>query len=420
MSCKDDNPDQRCKNRKFCGDYCWYHAPFPNFGRILKTHVDERQREGKQFCQETFHKECYPEKRELPPGDFNAFVKTTLLSPPAPASNAIAPEGPAEAVDPAITNAPQTSRASASAEWTVVKELGAGRHGKILAIMCPGHDNRARKVFHGDTTREANVLQRLQGHPNIVQLFDTCETHVDMELAQCDLYKALYVHDLPIPDCTFYELASALEHVHSHQLAHRDIKPNNVLLVMGHAKLCDFGSVCSMKDGKLQGSPSHGSPRWGAPEVYQGIDQTSMRDIWSLGCTYMDMLCRISPWFLPETLEHGQPLQGGSFAKWVRQQCLNGKCPYPEMFLAKAPEVVQRCMIVEAAKRPDLGELKALFEKGPVQKIADTSAERNALVGEWQAQNVSTDSKSYVASMVARTAKAFEDDNAIMDLMLRK
>ena len=124
----------------------------------------------------------------------------------------------------------------------------------------------------------------------------------------------------------------------------------------------------------------------------------------------MEMLCRISPWFLPETLEHGQTLQGGSFEKWVRQQCLNGKSPFPEMFLAEAPEVVRRCMNISAAERPALCELKEHFMKMPVLKIADTSAERDALVGEWQAQNV----------LLARTAKAFEDDNAIMGLMLSR
>src|SRR5205823_12187006 len=86
--------------------------------------------------------------------------------------------------------------------------------------------------------REIRVAARLQ-HPNIVPLFDSGETdgelyyvmpHVDGESLRSRLDRE---GRLPIDDVVHIlrEVATALAYAHEHGVIHRDIKPDNVLLV---------------------------------------------------------------------------------------------------------------------------------------------------------------------------------------------
>jgi serine/threonine protein kinase len=94
-------------------------------------------------------------------------------------------------------------------------------------------------------------------------------------------------------------LVSALKHVHSRGIVHCDVKGKNVLV--GHApglvKLADFGSGkdYSMFDSGAPISP-RGSPLWMAPEVVRGESQGPESDVWSLGCTIIEMVTGKPAW----------------------------------------------------------------------------------------------------------------------------
>ena len=75
---------------------------------------------------------------------------------------------------------------------------------------------------------------------------------------------------------------SALGHIHSHDMAHRDIKPENILLFSKQPfriKLADFGLAQDVSALATQ----CGTPRYAAPEIWQGTRYTPAVDIWSLG-----------------------------------------------------------------------------------------------------------------------------------------
>uniref|UniRef100_A0A8N4F7M4 Mitogen-activated protein kinase kinase kinase 18 n=1 Tax=Elaeis guineensis var. tenera TaxID=51953 RepID=A0A8N4F7M4_ELAGV len=97
-------------------------------------------------------------------------------------------------------------------------------------------------------------------------------------------------------------IARALHHLHSVAgLVHCDVKGRNVLVGLspGVAKLADFGSAtriphgCSMDANKQY---AQGTPLWMAPEVARGERPTPASDIWSLGCTVIEMLTGAQPW----------------------------------------------------------------------------------------------------------------------------
>ncbi|KAJ6692232.1 CCR4-NOT TRANSCRIPTIONAL COMPLEX SUBUNIT CAF120-RELATED [Salix purpurea] len=91
-------------------------------------------------------------------------------------------------------------------------------------------------------------------------------------------------------------IVSALKYIHSRGIVHCDVKGRNILL--GHnfnsIKLADFGSAI----GSTSGEPvlPRGSPLWMAPEVIKREYQGPESDVWSLGCTVIEMVTGKPAW----------------------------------------------------------------------------------------------------------------------------
>ncbi|KAL8531123.1 hypothetical protein ACS0TY_007946 [Phlomoides rotata] len=98
-----------------------------------------------------------------------------------------------------------------------------------------------------------------------------------------------------IPDYTWC-LLSALGYLHARGITHCDVKGKNVLLggSPGSARLADFGSASEISS--VAGVSSRGSPLWMAPEVIRGEYQGPESDVWSLGCTVIEMVTGKPPW----------------------------------------------------------------------------------------------------------------------------
>ncbi|KAK6927109.1 Protein kinase domain [Dillenia turbinata] len=92
-------------------------------------------------------------------------------------------------------------------------------------------------------------------------------------------------------------IVSALKYIHSKNIVHCDVKGKNVLVgaTPGSAKLADFGSAKQISDGNTSSSP-RGSPLWMAPEVIRGEFQGKESDVWSLGCTVIEMVTGKPAW----------------------------------------------------------------------------------------------------------------------------
>lgn len=100
------------------------------------------------------------------------------------------------------------------------------------------------------------------------------------------------------------QLVTAAKYLHEHKIVHKDIKCENVLLTSrGVVKLTDYGCskgfdrTISLKNYEEEGNKTQkGTPNWMAPESVIDSIYTRKTDIWSLGCTLLELATGKIPW----------------------------------------------------------------------------------------------------------------------------
>ncbi|MEO1173014.1 MAG: serine/threonine-protein kinase, partial [Myxococcota bacterium] len=164
--------------------------------------------------------------------------------------------------------------------------------------------------------REASLTSKFH-HPNIVEILEL----VTQEQAYYIIMEYLHGRNVSNlierlnrggirfpPDIAAYivaGLASALHYAHNfmdedgrrHQIVHRDISPDNVMVTYaGEVKLLDFGVAKDLDGTALtQGDKVIGKPLYLPPEALNGAPASPARDIYSLGMTLYVMLAGRPP-----------------------------------------------------------------------------------------------------------------------------
>jgi serine/threonine protein kinase len=95
------------------------------------------------------------------------------------------------------------------------------------------------------------------------------------------------------------EVAEALSCAHQHGIVHRDVKPENILLSRGHARVSDFGVARALEvasEVKLtETGLALGTPAYMSPEQAFGGPLDGRSDLYALGCVLFEMLAGQPP-----------------------------------------------------------------------------------------------------------------------------
>lgn len=164
-----------------------------------------------------------------------------------------------------------------------------------------------------DVAGEVILQSRCSKHSNILRVID-CNISQDylwiaMEMADGgDLFDKIEPDvgvDSDVAQFYFQQLVNAITYLHEEcDVAHRDVKPENILLDRnGNLKLADFGlaSRFKRKDGSRRiSNDQRGSPPYMAPEILHSEEYyADATDIWSIGILVFVILTGETPWELP-------------------------------------------------------------------------------------------------------------------------
>jgi serine/threonine protein kinase len=165
------------------------------------------------------------------------------------------------------------------------------------------HNNVKDKVI-----TEIHILQKMD-HPHIMKLYEYkfdgdyllliteyCKDHdLDQWLQKPHTHEELLD--------SMRQIALGMEYLHTNNILHRDIKPQNILLHQGVIKICDFGFSTMIKEQHQMFNTVCGTPLYMSPELLLLKPYTIKSDIWSIGILFYTMLYKSHPFGKLHTLD---------------------------------------------------------------------------------------------------------------------
>src|SRR5262245_52053486 len=258
------------------------------------------------------------------------------------------------------------------ARCKIESKIGEGKTSRVYKAMHTALDTAvAVKVLQPEVLKhpelvvkfeqEARALARLD-HPNVVKIYDVAAEEGDVHAIVMELLDGEEVLELldregrvdPLDAMRIVrQAASGLAAAHAKGLIHRDVKPQNlVLLADGTVKVVDFG-LAAQTGGELA-AERIGTPHYMSPEVCDARPAEPGSDVYSLGITLYHLLV-------------GAPPYAGKSIKEILKAHIEGATLHPERKLPGLPKGV--CDLVRSMTkrdpltRPEMAQVVATLDQ---------------------------------------------------------
>lgn len=197
--------------------------------------------------------------------------------------------------------------------YRITRWLGDGGMGVVYEATHEDVDRRvAVKILRPEVCEKPEAVERFRneartanrvGSEHIADVYDFAELPdgrllFAMELLEGETLAARVAHGPLEPGEVIgilRQLCKGLQDAHSVEIVHRDIKPDNIILVTrrgrrGYVKIMDLGIATLLVDGRAVASRMAGTPHYVAPEIVSGQSFDHRVDVYALGCTAYEML----------------------------------------------------------------------------------------------------------------------------------
>ncbi|CAF1145238.1 unnamed protein product [Adineta ricciae] len=255
--------------------------------------------------------------------------------------------------------------------WKLGRQLGQGAFGKVFLCydVDTGSELAIKQILirglDSETSREVKILEceinlfKQLNHERIVRYHGAARTSEYLQIfmeymtggsvrEQILNYGALTEQ---LTRKYTRQIVDGLNYLHKNRFVHRDIKCANILRdISGNIKLGDFGTsrrLIAITNQNQPDSGTIGTAHWTAPEIIQGSIFGRKADIWSLGCTVVEMLTTGPPW------QNLQPIA----AIFHIATCDKPQYDLPENVSKHAREFIDACFTKDYHQRPTAEEL---------------------------------------------------------------
>ena len=243
--------------------------------------------------------------------------------------------------------------------YEIVKSIGEGGMANVYLANDTILDRKvAVKVLRGDLSSDDKFIRRFQrealsvsnlSHPNIVEVYDVGEEdeqyYIVMEYIEGKTLKQLLKkrEALTLPEVIdiMTQLTDGLSHAHESYIIHRDIKPQNIMILdNGMIKITDFGIAMALNATQLtQTNSVMGSVHYLPPEQANGKSASVKSDIYSLGILMYELITGSVPF-------------KGDNAVEIALKHMKEKIPSIRKQNPTIPQSVENIIIKATAKNP--------------------------------------------------------------------